>query len=127
MPIALQFNPENKILYATIIDAASSDGFSDTLNKIAGSNDYPPDIGILLDTSSICTSIGNAQFKLDLNDIRKIFPEKGNTRIAIIAASDYTFGTKRLHEMLSDNWPQNIRVFSDFIEGEEWLEGFKKQ
>jgi hypothetical protein len=126
MAIALQYNPEKKILYATIIDKLSSSEFTDRLNEISRSDDYPPDTGILLDASSVNTSIGNSQCELNIIEIQKRFPEEGTVKIAIITSSDFTFGMRRMHEMLSDEWPKNIMVFSNFAKGEEWLEEIRK-
>lgn len=123
MAIALQYNPEKNILYATIIDELSPSEFADTFKAISDSGDYPPDIGILWDTTSINTPLGNRQCTLDLNELRKRFPEEGKAKIAIVTSSDYTFGMSRMSEMLSDKWPRNIKVFSNFVEGEEWLAG----
>ncbi len=126
MSIILEYNPGKKILYATMTDKLSSSEFADALKKIACPDDYPPDVGILWDASSINTPIGNMQCELDLTEIRKRFPEEGKTKIAIITSSDFTFGINRMHEMLSDTWPKNIFVFSNFTEGEEWLAGIGK-
>ncbi len=95
MAIALQYNPEKKILYATIIDKLISSEFADTLKEISDSDEYPSDVGILWDASSINTSIGNKQCELDLIEIQKRFPEGGKAKIAIITSSDFTFGMRQ--------------------------------
>jgi hypothetical protein len=121
MSIVLEYDSEKKILYATIIGKLNSSEFTDALNEITASGNYPPDVGILLDASSINTSVGNWQCELNITEIQKRFPEEGKAKIAIITSSDFTFGMRRMHEMLSERWPQNIMVCSNFTEGEEWL------
>ncbi|MBN2402579.1 MAG: hypothetical protein JXN64_09265 [Spirochaetes bacterium] len=121
MSIALQYNPERKILHATILDQMSSGEFTDVLKNIIDSDDYPPDVGILWDMSSINKPIGNRKFDLDLAEIQNIFSESGKVKIAIITPSDFTFGKGRMYDMVSIKMPQNINVFKNFIEAEEWL------
>lgn len=126
MSIILQYSPEKKVLYITVLDELNLSEFADKLEEITHSDDYPSDAGILLDASSINMPFGNRQFDLDLIEIRKKFIEMEKAKIAIITSSDFTFGISGKYEKLPDTAPQNIMVFNDFIKGEEWLAGTGK-
>lgn len=53
--------------------------------------------------------------------IREQCPERASARISFVAESDLGFGMLRMYETLSDNLPQEIKVFRNFSEAEEWL------
>jgi hypothetical protein len=124
MPISFEYDTEKNILYATIIEKLSAKEFFDALKKIT--DDYPPNTHLLWDASSVYMPIGNDQCKMDIIEIQKKFPPESKTKIAIITSSDFTFGTTRRYEMLSSKWPQNIMIFGNFADGEEWLKEILK-
>lgn len=46
------------------------------------------------------------------------------TRLAIVAASDYTFGMSRMYELLrGDDVPEEVRVFRSADDASAWLNG----
>jgi hypothetical protein len=122
MSVALEYNPGKKIVYLTIMGNLILSKVADVLKEINYSDNYPSDVGILLDTTSINVPIGNMQLDSDFIEIRKIFLEKGKAKIAVIT-NDFTFGIGEKYEMLSETMPKNIMVFDNFMEGEEWLAG----
>jgi len=56
-----------------------------------------------------------------LISLRRQHPERGAARMALIVSDDYGFGTARMYETLSSDLPQELRVFRDYKEGEDWL------
>jgi hypothetical protein len=58
---------------------------------------------------------------MDLIEIRKKYPERGNAKIAIVASTDLSFGMSRMYEVFSGNLPQTIMVFRNLEEAEQWL------
>jgi hypothetical protein len=122
MSIALEYDQEKKIVYLTILEKLNLSKVADALKEINYSDNYPLDVGILLDTSSINVPIGNMQVDPDFVEIRKLFLEREKAKIAIIT-NDFTFGIGEKYEMLSETMQKNIMVFDNFMEGEEWLTG----
>lgn len=122
MPIDIRHDQEKKILYVTIRDQICQNEFADTLERITNSDNYPPDVAILWDARSVNMPVADKQFVSNLVEIRKRYPERKKSKIAIIAPSDFTFGMSRMYEMLSGGLPKNIMVFRDFMKGEQWLQ-----
>lgn len=121
MSVVLDYNPENKILYLTILNELNANEITDSLKKIRNSNDYPPDAAILLDVSSINTTINNIQLCLESAGIQEIIIEREKAKIAIIACN-FPATLRNKYDMLAEAAKHKIVVFNNFIEAEEWLE-----
>ena len=121
MSIDLKYDPKSGILYATIGEHISQSEFSDALEKITHSVEYPPDVKVLWDARSARSAQGDDNAVMRFIGIRKIFPDRGNTKIAIVVSSDFSFGMARMYELFSANLPQSIMVFKSIPEAEQWL------
>jgi hypothetical protein len=102
------------------------------MKKIVSSDDHPPNVltlwdarsvRIKLDAESVQAKGGETQVFLAMIEMRKRYPERGNTKLAIVVPSDFSFGMSRMYEMLSDHLPQTIMVFREYSEAERWLSG----
>lgn len=121
MSVVLDYNPENRILYLTVLNELNTKKIADSLKKIRNSNDYPPDAGILMDVSSINTTINNIQLCLESAGIQEIIIEREKAKIAIIACN-FPSTLRNKYDMLAESAKHKIVVFNNFIEAEEWLE-----
>jgi len=98
------------------------DEFNNILETITHTEEYPPDIPAIWDLSELDT--GNPEISMieELNDVRKRYPERGKTKLAIVASGELTFGLSRMYEAFSAELPQMLRVFKDRASAEVWLQ-----
>jgi hypothetical protein len=122
MPIDLRYDAAKNILYATIQGQIQRNEFAEALRAITNSSEYPPDVAVLWDARFVEMSSVDSKYELELIGIRKSFPERGNSKIAIIVSSTMAFGMGRMYEQLSGSLPQNIMVFKEIEPGENWLQ-----
>jgi hypothetical protein len=122
MPINLRYDRVKKILYATIQEQTNPNEFSNATKEMVSSNEYPPDVRVLWDARSAKLPLFDTRILMEFIEIRKRYPERGKAKLAIIVSNDFAFGITRMYEMLSSHLPQNIMVFKDFGQGEQWLQ-----
>ncbi len=121
MPIELKYDAGKGILYATVEDELTKKDMEAALNVIVTSMDYPPDVNVLWDMRRVPFEPFDSRMAKDLVETRKNFPQRGAARAASVVSTDVAFGMTRMHEMMSDNMPQDIRVFKDIQAAEQWL------
>ena len=54
-------------------------------------------------------------------EVRRKYPERGIGKGAALVGNLASFGLSRMHQTLSEDLPQDIRVFDDFDEAVTWL------
>ena len=121
MPIELRYDLQKNILFATIGEQITRSEFSESLEKIIHSIDYPPDVKVLWDARLVNMPDSDKSFLKDFIEIRKKYPERGKTKLAIVVSTDLSFGMSRMYEAFSGDLPQSIMVFRNPIDGEQWL------
>jgi len=123
VPVDLRYDREKKILYATVNEKLLQNEIANVFEEITNSDDYPPDVAVLWDARTMNVLSANRQYEIDLIKTRKKFPARGKSKVAIIVSSDLSFGLMRMYEMDTGDLPQNIMVFRNYNEGEQWLLG----
>jgi len=121
MTIEYKYDKDKDALYASIEGAFNLDEFKVTIVKIVNSNEYPPDIRTLWDMRR--TDFTGISYDLEKSAIyiREQYPKRAGARLSFVAESDLAYGMLRMYETLSDDLPQEIKVFRKFSEAEEWL------
>ncbi len=123
MPFELRYDFENKFLVIAVKGQFPLAEFTDLMEAIAHSKEYPPDVPTLWDARLVDLSSFNTNTAMSIIEIRKRYPERGNAKQAIIVSSELAFGTGRMYEMLSGSMFENIMVFRDYDKGIQWLLG----
>ena len=123
MPFELKYDRDNKFLVITLKDNFSTQEFVEVMDAITRSGDFPADVPVLWDSRLIKMPAVDRNIFSGFIEIRKKYPERGNSKLAIVVADDYSFGMSRMYEMLTNDLPQNIMVFRDYQAGMKWLCG----
>jgi hypothetical protein len=123
MPIELRYDREKGILYATVKDQLTPDELGSVLEKITSSKEYPKNVPTLWDMRAFNFNSLDRELEIRFIEVRKRYPDRGKTKLAIIVSSDFAYGMFRMYELLSisQDLPQDIMVFRNYIEGEKWL------
>ena len=102
--------------------ALSFEEFAFVLETILTSKEYPVNINTIWDLREADFSSVDSQFWERIIEYRKEFTERNNCRSAMIVSKDLQYGMSRMFEITSEgNIPQQVRVFRDFSEGENWI------
>jgi len=120
MPI--EFNYENGIVYGAFKSPLNIDEIKKAIALLTQSAQFPADADTLWDLRELDFAQINHDMERQLIEIRQLFPERGQARIAFVVDTDLAFGMTRRYEMLSANLPQQIRVFRDYAKAETWLQ-----
>ena len=122
MSISYRYDSDNKAIYATIEGKITFEEFQLTLAKITEVENFPPNSRILWDLRKMDFSIIDWDFSKELVNIREMNPKRANTRIAFVVDNDFGYGITEIHIFQSANkLSQEMQLFRDFDEGEEWL------
>ena len=122
MSTDLHYDQERNILHIVLHGVFTVDEFSAILETITHAEEYPPDVPTLWDLSALDAREVDISIAEKLIGIRKRYPERGSTKLALVASSDLAFGLSRMYEALSTDLPQSIRVFKDRAIAEQWLQ-----
>ena len=121
MPVNFQYDKEKNILYCYCKGPATVEEFKSVMTTIISSTEYPPDLNTLWDVKGVDFSTVDKKFEEQLIFAREHFPERGASKIAIIAPDDLRYGMLRMYQALSGGLPQEVQVFRDNADGEKWL------
>lgn len=121
MPIDLHYDQEKKALYGTLRNPLTIDDIKSEVVTIKESADYPIDVRTLWDLRQLDFNEIDRSFEEMLIDFRRGFRERRETRLAFVVANDLGYGMMRMYQILSDDLPQQIGVFREYSEAEDWL------
>ena len=122
MSTDIHYDREKNILHIVVHDVITVDEFGDILEKITRAEEYAPDVPALWDLSAVDASKADTSIIEKLITVRERYPERGKTKLAMVASSALAFGLSRMYEALSADLPQTIGVFRDRVEAEQWLQ-----
>ena len=123
MPIQFKYNQNKDVLYGSIEGQLTIDEFKLMLEQVVESKEFRPDVKTLWDLRNLDFTKIDASFERQLIQIRRSFPERSNAKIALVSENELGFALSRMYQILSDVLPQNVKVFRDVIDGENWLLG----
>ena len=122
MSVEIKYDQNRKVLDIIVFGLSDADDLSSALEHIINSGDYPPNTDAIWDVRNSDLSNANFQFVSDLVKIRSRFMKRRDCRSALIVSSEVQYGLCRMFEMLSEGKiSQQLRVFRDYKEGEQWL------
>ena len=122
MSVEIKYDQNRKVLDIIVFGLSDADDLSSALEHIINSGDYPPNTDAIWDVRNSDLSNANFQFVSDLVKIRSRFKKRRDCRSALIVSSEVQYGLCRMFEMLSEGKiSQQLRVFRDYKEGEQWL------
>ncbi len=123
MPISYRIDRERKLVLTTATGVLTDDELLDHKQALIGDPEFEPGMRELSDVRTIerlaVTPAGvRKMVALDQEHLDRL----GDYRLAIVAPADASFGTARMYQMLTEANVQNIGVFRDMAEAEQWLE-----
>lgn len=121
MPVNCEYQVDKAVLYCTAEGSVTVEDFQQAMAGIINSNEFSPDVRTLWDIRKLDYTSVTRELADKLISLREKNPQRGNTKIVIIADKNHNFGMSRMYEMLSGELPQQIMVFREFEEGEKWL------
>lgn len=122
MSVEIKYDQNRKVLDIIVFGLSDADDLSSALEHIINSGDYPPNTDAIWDVRNSDLSNANFQFVSELVKIRSRFMKRRDCRSALIVSSEVQYGLCRMFEMLSEGKiSQQLRVFRDYKEGEQWL------
>ena len=122
MSVEIKYDQNRKVLDIIVSGLSDADDLSSALEHIINSGDYPPNTDAIWDVRNSDLSNANFQFVSELVKIRSRFMKRRDCRSALIVSSEVQYGLCRMFEMLSEGKiSQQLRVFRDYKEGEQWL------
>lgn len=120
MPIQFSHNKSQNFLTIKIEGTLSWDDLKNAALNLTSSSQYPANIDTLYDLRDMDFSNIDAEFENNIIEFRKSL-DRGDARIACVVSSELGFGMGRMYEMLSEQLPQQTRVFRSIEEAEDWL------
>lgn len=121
MPVHFKYNNDNNVLYGSIEGQLSMDEVRLMMEQLVVSKDFASDVRALWDLRKLNFTNIDANFERQLILLRQSFPEREKAKIALVSNVDLSFGMKKMYEMLADDMHQNMKVFSNFTDAENWI------
>lgn len=121
MPIEYYYDREKKTLYGSVTSPLTLEELEEMLSGVTESGEFPPDTRTLWDLRGVDFEDISRGFEEKVVDLRRRFPARGAARIAMIVGDSLGLGMTRMYEILSDELPQQTRVFTSYADGEQWL------
>lgn len=126
MSIELTFDDQLGILIAAVTDEVIPDEVAATLTEIVSSDKYPPDIDVMWDLRNLDFKSISSEMVYAIEEVREQFPERGEAYIAFVVPDDLAFGMSRMHEIVTNELPQTIRIFKDYHKAITWMQESKR-
>ncbi|MFW2372206.1 MAG: hypothetical protein ACN4GM_03730 [Gammaproteobacteria bacterium] len=123
MPIQFKYNQKKDVLYGSIEGRLTFDEFKLMLEQVVESREFRPDVRTLWDLRNLDFTKVDENFERKVTLIRRSFPERSNAKIALVSETEIGFMMSRIYRIFSENLPQNVKVFKNYIAGEDWLLG----
>jgi hypothetical protein len=122
MPSDLRYDKERNILNVFLSGEITIDDFDEIMDSITHSDEFPADVPTLWDLCEVDVRNADTSVIEKVIGVRTRYPERGKTKLALLASSELAFGLSRMYEALSADLPQTVGVFRDRAEAQQWLE-----
>ncbi len=120
MQTDISYDRQNKLLVVKISGRIEFDKIKQFAQESFRSGKIPLDTNALYDLTEVDFSDIDSDFEQRLIMFREQL-NRGDAKIACLVSSDLGYGLGRMYEALSDNLPQQVRVFRDPVQAENWL------
>ena len=120
-PIKFEIDLSRGLRRATFSGVITESILLQTYNQLLSDQGYDPTLNDLVDMRDI------ERLEISAEGVRKlvsIFSNPGMVaanRLAIVAPMSHVFGLSRMYEIMSSETSEQIEVFRDLKEAEEWL------
>ena len=121
MRIHLEYDRDKNILFGSYSGAFTLQEFETQLAEIVSTSTFPANVPTIWDLTEMDFSQMDWDFINKLLEIRAKFPTRGDALIAIVAATDLTFGVSRMYASKGDSLPQTMQVFRSIEDAEAWI------
>ena len=122
MSIEINYDQSVPILRIITSGQLDYDEFSFFMETIVNSKDYPANINTIWDLRKGEFSSVDNNFWENLINQRMRFPQRDNSRSALIVESSFQYGMSRMFQnQVGERIPQKFMVFRDYDAGEKWL------
>ena len=122
MPVILKFEPELNLLIGTMAGGLSLEMFTEAMQEIISSDEYPADVDTLWDLRKLDFSYIDAEFERRIIFVRKTMnKERGSAKPAFVVESDLSFGLMRMYQILFEGLSQDLHVFRTIEDAKAWL------
>jgi hypothetical protein len=122
MPIIIELNKEEGIVYTTIDGRVSTDEIIDGLKKVLDHPDFRPGLRGIVDIrpSELDTHAGDVRRIADL--LIEYRDRIGWSRSAVVVATDLAFGMTKMFQAFNEASSIEVEIFQDIEEARQWLE-----
>jgi len=117
----LQYDKNKKILTCLCKGPVSTGEFKASLALMVSSQEYPPAVDVLWDVREADPASFDISLVGQAVSIRQNYPQRGDSKLAVVASDDLRFGLSRMYEMMTDEMPQDIHIFRTVADAEQWL------
>ena len=121
MQIHLEYDRDKNILFGSYSGTFTLQEFETQLAEIVSTSTFPANVPTIWDLTEMDFSQMDWDFINKLLEIRAKFPTRGDALIAIVAATDLTFGVSRMYASKGDSLPQTMQVFRSIEDAEAWI------
>ena len=122
MPVSFTYDAERQVLIAKISGSMSLEEMRDSVPKLTGSQEYPPDVNTLWDLSEMEFHNIDYQFNEKLIDIRKTIADKRReAKVALLLVNQLARPVVELFRIMSEGLPQQTQIFTRREEAMKWL------
>ena len=121
MQIHLEYDRDKNILFGSYSGTFTLQDFETQLAEIVSTSTFPANVPTIWDLTEMDFSQMDWDFINKLLEIRAKFPTRGDALIAIVAATDLTFGVSRMYASKGDSLPQTMQVFRSIEDAEAWI------
>lgn len=122
MAIKFSYDKDRNILQAECDSALSVDDLREAFVVVMNSGEYPPDVSTLWDCRKLDFSSLDRGFEDQIIALRKLNPQRGGAKIAIVVSGKLAFGLSRMYELKSQDLQQKMMVFRNVEEARAWLQ-----
>ena len=120
MTIEYKYISDEKYLLVKISGVLEWEQLKLAAEKITAAKEFPADTDTLYDLTEMDFSNITPEFEEKVVLFRQQL-DRGHAKIACVVSSEVGFGMGRMYEVLSDNLPQQVRVFRNLEEAQYWL------
>lgn len=121
--IHFSLDHDTRIRSAVFTGAVGDRELLDAYGSLLAEPDYDPNFDDLVDLRQVSRIEVTRDALARVISMYTPIDQLGlRTRLAIVAASDFTYGMSRMYELLrGDGVPEEVRVFRSYEEAVEWL------
>ena len=120
-PIRFEIDTANRLRRAIFTGLITEPILLQSYTELLSDIDYDSTLNDLVDMTNVERLEVAGSGVRDLVDMFTKSGAVSSTKLALVAPLSHVFGLSRMYEMMSEGTSEQIQVFSDLKEAEEWL------